>query len=99
VFTADELLQSGLAPEELLKAQGFDPAPLAQLKFDRDQTSVLPRKWTRNLVKCDVSNGLLRLWLAAARLPPATPQRANCRVIPARLDFWQKLMYKLGHIF
>jgi hypothetical protein len=42
VFTADELLQSGLAPEELLKAQGFDPAPLAQLKFDRDQTGVLP---------------------------------------------------------
>jgi hypothetical protein len=33
LFVADELLDSGVAPAELMKAQGFDLSPLALLKF------------------------------------------------------------------
>jgi hypothetical protein len=40
LFAADELLQSGVTPRELLMAQGFDPAPLALLKYSPDQPRV-----------------------------------------------------------
>jgi len=40
LFAADELLQSGVAPQTLLEAQGFDPAPLTFLKYSPDQPRV-----------------------------------------------------------
>jgi len=40
LFTADELLKSGITPQALLKAQGFDCFPLAVLKFNPDQPRV-----------------------------------------------------------
>ncbi len=41
LFVADELLNSGVAPAELMKAQGFDLSPMALLKFNPDQPRVL----------------------------------------------------------
>jgi hypothetical protein len=32
LFVADELIEAGVTPRALMKAQGFDPAPLALLK-------------------------------------------------------------------
>jgi hypothetical protein len=40
LFAADELLESGITPEELLKAQGFDPAPLALNKYNPHQPRI-----------------------------------------------------------
>jgi hypothetical protein len=40
LFVADELLLSGVTPKMLLRAQGFDPAPLALLKYNSDQPRV-----------------------------------------------------------
>ncbi|QBR71112.1 hypothetical protein CU048_07245 [Beijerinckiaceae bacterium] len=40
LFVADELLDSGVAPAELMKAQGFDLSPMALLKFNPDQPRV-----------------------------------------------------------
>jgi hypothetical protein len=40
LFVVDELLEAGVTPVELMKAQGFDPAPLALLKFNPDQPRV-----------------------------------------------------------
>jgi hypothetical protein len=40
LFAADELLESGVTPEELLKAQGFDPALLTLLKYNAGQPRV-----------------------------------------------------------
>jgi hypothetical protein len=40
LFAADELLESGVTPDTLMKAQGFDPAPLALLKYNPDQPRV-----------------------------------------------------------
>jgi hypothetical protein len=40
LFAADELLESGVTPQALLKAQGYDPAPLALLKYSPDQPRV-----------------------------------------------------------
>jgi hypothetical protein len=40
LFAADELLESGVTPQALLKAQGFDPAPLSLLKYNRDPPRV-----------------------------------------------------------
>jgi hypothetical protein len=40
LFAADELLGSGVTPQELFKAQGFDPVPLALLKYNPDQPRV-----------------------------------------------------------
>jgi hypothetical protein len=37
LFVADKFMERGLTPAELMKAQGFDPAPLALLKFNPDQ--------------------------------------------------------------
>jgi hypothetical protein len=34
LFVADELLDAGVTPADLLQAQGFDPTPLALLKAD-----------------------------------------------------------------
>ncbi len=42
LFVADELLEAGVSPSALMKAQGFDPAPLDLLKahFNPDQPRV-----------------------------------------------------------
>jgi hypothetical protein len=40
LFVADELIEAGVTQETLMKAQGFDPAPLALLKFNPDQPRV-----------------------------------------------------------
>jgi hypothetical protein len=57
LFVADELIEAGVTPETLLKAQGFDPAPLALLKYNPDQPRVPARsgretrridKWRRD---------------------------------------------------
>ena len=40
LFVADELIEPGITPQTLMKAQGFDPAPLALLKFNPDQPRV-----------------------------------------------------------
>jgi hypothetical protein len=40
LFVADELIDAGVTPRTLMKAQGFDPAPLAFLKFNPDQPRV-----------------------------------------------------------
>jgi hypothetical protein len=40
LFVADELIEAGVSPETLMKAQGFDPAPLALLKYSPDQPRV-----------------------------------------------------------
>lgn len=40
LFAANELLKSGVTPQALLKAQGFDPAPLALLRYHPDQPRV-----------------------------------------------------------
>ena len=40
LFVADELIEAGVAPAALMKAQGFDPAPLALLKYSPDQPRV-----------------------------------------------------------
>jgi hypothetical protein len=40
LFVADELIEAGVTPQALMKAQGFDPAPLALLKFNPDQPRV-----------------------------------------------------------
>jgi hypothetical protein len=37
LFVADELIEAGVTPETLMKAQGFDPGPLALLKFNPNQ--------------------------------------------------------------
>jgi hypothetical protein len=37
LFAAGELLESGITPQALLKAQGFDPAPLDIQKYNPDQ--------------------------------------------------------------
>jgi hypothetical protein len=37
---ADELIEAGVAPAALMKAQGFDPAPLALLKYSPEQPRV-----------------------------------------------------------
>lgn len=41
LFVADELLDSGVAPAELMKAQGFDLSPLALLKFNPDHARAI----------------------------------------------------------
>jgi len=40
LFAANELLQDGISPTDLLKAQEFDTAPLALLKYSPDQPRV-----------------------------------------------------------
>jgi hypothetical protein len=40
LFVADELLEAGVTPAGVMKAQGFDPAPLDLLKFTPDQPRV-----------------------------------------------------------
>ena len=40
LFVADELIEAGVAPAALMKAQGFDPAPLALLKYSPEQPRV-----------------------------------------------------------
>jgi hypothetical protein len=40
LFIADELVEAGVTPAALMKAQGFDPAPLALLKYNPDQPRV-----------------------------------------------------------
>jgi hypothetical protein len=40
LFVANELIDAGVTPAGLMKAQGFDPAPLALLKFNPDQPRV-----------------------------------------------------------
>jgi hypothetical protein len=42
LFVADELIEAGIAPEMLVKAQGFDRAPFALLKahFNPDHRRV-----------------------------------------------------------
>jgi hypothetical protein len=40
LFVADELIEAGVTPRMLMKAQGLDPAPLALLKFNPDQPRV-----------------------------------------------------------
>jgi hypothetical protein len=40
LFAADELLESGVTPQALLKAQGFGPALLSFLKYNPDQPRV-----------------------------------------------------------
>jgi hypothetical protein len=40
LFAADELLELGVPPDTLMKAQGFDPASLALLKYSPDQPRV-----------------------------------------------------------
>ncbi len=40
LFVADELIEAGVTPETLLKAQGFDPASLALSKYSADQPRV-----------------------------------------------------------
>jgi len=40
LFVADELIEAGVTPETLMKAQGFDPAPLGFLKFNPSQPRV-----------------------------------------------------------
>jgi hypothetical protein len=37
LFVADELIEAGASPTTLMKAQGFDPAPLDMLKFNPAQ--------------------------------------------------------------
>ncbi len=37
LFVADELIEAGASPATLMKAQGFDPAPLDMLKFNPAQ--------------------------------------------------------------
>jgi hypothetical protein len=52
LFAADELLESGVTPQVLLEAQGFDPATLGFLKYNPDQPRVPAgsgresRRWT-----------------------------------------------------
>jgi hypothetical protein len=38
LFVADELIEAGVTPETLMKAQGIDPAPLALLKANVNLT-------------------------------------------------------------
>ncbi|MFZ0494274.1 MAG: hypothetical protein WBE80_08595 [Methylocella sp.] len=40
LFLAEECLAAGATPAELMQAQGFDPAPLALLKYDPEQPRV-----------------------------------------------------------
>jgi hypothetical protein len=40
LFVADELIEAGVTPEALMEVQGFDPAPLALLKFNPNQPRV-----------------------------------------------------------
>ncbi len=40
LFVADELIEAGVTPADLMKAQGFDPAPLALLKYSPEQPRV-----------------------------------------------------------
>jgi hypothetical protein len=42
LFVADELIEAGVTPRTLMKAQGFDPAPLDLLKanFNPDQPRI-----------------------------------------------------------
>jgi hypothetical protein len=42
LFVADKLIEAGVTPTVLMKAQGFDPAPLDLLKFNPDQHASLP---------------------------------------------------------
>jgi hypothetical protein len=39
LFVADELVEARVTPAALMKAQGFDPTPLALLKYNPDQPS------------------------------------------------------------
>lgn len=42
LFVADEFVEAGVTPAFLMQAQGFDPAPLALLKYNPDQPRVPP---------------------------------------------------------
>jgi hypothetical protein len=49
LFVADELIEAGVTPRTLMKAQGFDRAPLDLLKahFNPDQPALAGGQWAR----------------------------------------------------
>jgi hypothetical protein len=75
LFVADELIEAGVTPQTLMKAQGFDPAPLALLKFNPDQPRVPAGsgresgEWSggANVDTAGVKEFIARLALEAAR--------------------------------
>jgi hypothetical protein len=91
LFVADELIETGVAPAVLMKAQGFDPAPLNVLKFNPAQ----PRwpagsgrdsgRWSggASIDTAGVKDFIARLLLEAARraaralLRPSEPKPPN----------------------
>lgn len=47
LFAADDLIEAGVTPETLMKAQGFDPAPLDLLKAHFDPAALAVGQWAR----------------------------------------------------
>ena len=95
LLVADELIEAGVTPETLMKAQGFDPAPLALLKFNLDQPRVPAGsgresgEWSggANIDTAGVKEFIARRALEAARraaralLRPSEPKPPNPEVV------------------
>jgi hypothetical protein len=96
LFVADELIEAGVTPETLMKAQGFDPAPLALLKAHFNPAQ--PRwpagsgrdsgEWSggASVDTAGVKEFIARLLLEGARraaraLRPSEPKPANPEVV------------------
>jgi hypothetical protein len=94
LFVAAELIEAGVTPETLMKAQGFDPAPLAMLKFNPAQprwpagTGRDSGRWSggASVDTAGVKDFVARLLLEAARraaraLRPSEPEPPNPEVV------------------
>jgi len=97
LFVADELIEAGVTPVALMKAQGFDPAPLNLVKANFNPAQ--PRwaagsgrdsgRWSggANIDLAGVKDFIARLLLEAARraartlLRPSEPEPANPEVV------------------
>jgi hypothetical protein len=96
LFVADELLEAGVTPRTLMKAQGFDPAPLDLLKANFNPAQ--PRwpagsgrdsgEWSggANIDTAGVKELIARLLLETARraaraLRPSEPEPPNPEVV------------------
>jgi hypothetical protein len=97
LFVADELIEAGVMPRTLMKAQGFDPAPLALLKVNFNPAQ--PRwpagsgrdsgEWSggASIDTAGIKEFIARLALEAARraaralLRPSEPKPSNPEVV------------------
>jgi hypothetical protein len=78
LLAADELIEAGVTPEALMKAQGFDPTPLALLRANFNQAQ--PRwaagsgrdgdRWKGDVGAADAASCRRSRRLFASQVPP-----------------------------